>query len=517
MFTKPNKFFLLYLGILSVIGGVVVYLATSRYGPGVSTDSAMILSTGDNLLKGHGLIDYRALPLTQFPPLYSIILAFGSLLIGQDVFVIGWMLSILVFSALIWFSGIYFFQAFADEPILAYFGSFIVFSSTSLIQISSNIASDPLFLLMVLFFLMIMSAYLKTDNLKYLSLAGVLTIASCFERYAGLSLVITGGLIAAYKHRSHIRDAIVWGSIFVIVTAIPIFLWGYLHNYLFNGTVFGARLPAVASLNFVTGVEKVLYWFVPYRIISSVGPLYLLGAILCILLVGIIAINAREFLQKLASAQVVPSLAFLFVYSGVLIFDISYYELKGIFTDRVHIIALPSLLLILLLAADHLVKAAKDKLGDRPIYGLAVALFVIWAVYPISKTAEYVRKSMQNGDVSSYNSINKGYLRVTPFAEYISHLDIHNNKVYSNGEDSAWLLLRTQINPIPAIYSEDRLAYLEQHYAQWPGPGNDGYVIWFNTEAHKEHLATPQELTTISSLNELYSDEYGSIYAVKSR
>ena len=515
MFTKPNKFFLFYLGALSVIGGVVIYLATSRFGPGVSTDSAMILSTGDNLLKGRGLIDYRALPLTQFPPLYSMILAFGTLLIGRDVFVVGWILSILVFGALIWFSGICFFRAFADEPILAYLGSFVIFSSTSLIQISSNIASDPLFLLMLIFFLMSMSAYLETRNPRYLALAALLTVASCFQRYAGLSLVLAGGLVVAYVNRNNFKDAIIRAALFVLVTAIPIFLWGYLHNYLANGTVFGARLPAVASLNLVTGIEKVLYWFVPYRIISAVGPLYLLGAIGCVLLIGIFATNANEFLHKILSPQIVPNIAFLLVYSGVLTFDISYYELKGINTDRVHIIALPSLLMVLLSVVDRLIKAAKGKTGKLPVYLTLIALFVAWSVYPLSKTNEYVRRSMQSGDVSSYNSINKSYLRDSPFAQYVAHLDIVNMKVYSNGEDSAWLLLRTQIEPIPLIQSGDRMAYLEQHFAQWPEPGNDGYLIWFNSEAYKGYLATPQELSSIASVDELYSDSSGSVYVVK--
>ncbi|MGZ6317094.1 MAG: hypothetical protein ACXWNQ_07520, partial [Anaerolineales bacterium] len=121
MFRKPSRLFLIYLGILSIAGGTAVYLAGSAHGPGVSTDAAMHLATADNLLRGRGLVDYRGAIFTQFPPLYSVILAFGSLLFRQDVFIIGWALNIIVFSAAIWFSGLYFYEVFRQEPVLAYF------------------------------------------------------------------------------------------------------------------------------------------------------------------------------------------------------------------------------------------------------------------------------------------------------------------------------------------------------------------------------------------------------------
>src|SRR5512140_427732 len=104
---RSRTLYLVYLGILSVAGGLTIFLATSKIGPGVSTDAAMMLSTAENVLRGHGLVDYRGVVLTQFPPLYSLILALGGLIFRQDVFTIGWGLAILVFAATIWLSGLY--------------------------------------------------------------------------------------------------------------------------------------------------------------------------------------------------------------------------------------------------------------------------------------------------------------------------------------------------------------------------------------------------------------------------
>jgi hypothetical protein len=509
--------FLIYLGALSIAGMGIIYLATSRMGPGVSTDSAMILSAGTNVFRGRGLVDYTGAELTQFPPLYSLIMGLGSAVSGQDIFVIGWALNILVFGALVWFSGVYLYNAFPTESVIAYFGSFVVASSTSLIEISANIASDPLFMLMVIFFLMLCAAYLKTGGTKSIAFAGALTIAACFQRYAALALVIAGALVVAYGNRGYWRRALVGGLLFGVVTAAPIFAWGYLHNAPINDTIFGARLPSVAALNFSTGTAKVLYWFVPYRIISALGPVYLTGIVLLLGLVIVLATGARRFMHTLARPMVVPNVAFLFVYFSVLVFDISYYELKGIETDRVHIIALTSVLVLMAAVGSQLLEAAKARLGSRWTYGIAIVLFIAWTSYPVSKSSEYVRNSMVRGDVSSYNSINKGNIQKSALAIYLHSLDLEGKAVYSNGCDTAWFILRREVDPIPTLRTSDRTAELGQRYAGWPGPGSTAYVVWINAEAHKTNYATPEELASIANLTQLYADENASVYYASAR
>ncbi len=517
MFGKTSRAFLIYLGILSIAGGVSVYLATSKQGPGVSTDAAMLLATAENLVKGRGLVDYRGFVLTQFPPLYSLILALGSIVFQRDAFTIGWALNIVVFAALIWFSGLCFADSLREEPILAYAAAFVVASSSSLMAISANIASDPLFMLMVLFFLAIMSAYLRTNNVRILALAAVLTVIACFQRYAGLALVITGALIVAYKSRDDLRNLIVRAPAFTLLAGTPIVLWGYLHNAPVNGTVFGGRLPPFAGPNFLAGVEKVLYWFIPLRIINRVGSLPLAGIVLGVLIAALTAIKFKGVIEKLRSPEVFPHLTFLAVYGAVLVFDISYYELKGINTDRIHIILLPSLLVVGLAVAAKLFDAAKARFGTGPVYGITILLFLIWSSYPISKSYEYVHRSMESAEVSPYNSINKGDIRSSTLARYLTSLDVQDKRVYTNGSDSAWFIMHTQIYPIPIIKGEDRVSFLQQLSDQWPGAGNDGYVVWFNSEAYKAYYATPQELSSIAQLQELYADERGTVYYVASR
>jgi hypothetical protein len=515
MIGKTNKFFFLYLGFLSLAGGFMIYLAASKVGPGVSNDAAEILSVAQNLTKGHGLIDFRGVALTQFPPLYSLILASGSLMFGRDVVVIGWIINIFVFSAIIWFSGHIFYEIFRDDPILAYIGTFAIFSSTSLLKISANIASDPLFMLIVIFFLISISSYLSSGRNRYLLLAGILVVIGCFQRYAGLSLIPVGGLVLIYKYKNNLRQAAQSSFLFMVPTATPIFLWGYLHNNPINGSVFGERIPYLPIVNFISGVEKLLNWFIPSQIILVVGPLFLFIAILFLMTFIIFRVGASEFQSKLNSPNILPHMAFLFVYAGVLIFNITP-ELQGLETDRVHIVLLPSLLIILLLFFDLLIKAASKKFGKSGVYLTVILMVLVWSLYPVGKTISYIQRSMVSGDVSSYNSLNKANIRFTNFANYMSSLDLRGKSLYSNGEAAAWFILRVQVNPLPNSQSGHRptLTDLEQNYNGWPGTGREGYLIWFNSFASKEYLATPDELAAIARLNQVYSDENGSIYSL---
>jgi hypothetical protein len=207
----------------------------------------------------------------------------------------------------------------------------------------------------------------------------------------------------------------------------------------------------------------------------------------------------------------------LVVYTAVLLFDISSYELKGITSDRVHIILLPSLLLVVFTMLSPLLQQAQIRLGTRPVYVAVALLFLGWSIYPLTRTDDYIRKSMVNGDISGYNSINKGDIRTSPLADYLLSLDLTNRKVHSNGADSAWLILSTQIDPMPILRSTDHTASLQEQSAQWPGTRQHGYLVWFNSEAHKESCATPEEPSAIASLQKIYADSQGTVYSVSPR
>lgn len=51
-------------------GALLVYVATSAYGIGLTPDSVSYLAAAKNLKHGHGLIDYDGTPFIKWPPVY---------------------------------------------------------------------------------------------------------------------------------------------------------------------------------------------------------------------------------------------------------------------------------------------------------------------------------------------------------------------------------------------------------------------------------------------------------------
>jgi len=184
-FIQTQKKFTIYLFLLSVFGMVLVYLVTHRFGPGLSTDGSRYLSTAQNLIAGKGLYDYLNIPLTQFPPLYSILIAGISLVTRLDVFVAGQYLNILTFGLVIWLAGYFLFRVFPDGPLFYYFGSAIFTTSVSLIIMASNILSDLLFLAFTLAFLIAATDMLEKGTLGSIIYLGVIGSLSTFQRVSG--------------------------------------------------------------------------------------------------------------------------------------------------------------------------------------------------------------------------------------------------------------------------------------------------------------------------------------------
>ncbi|MGA9397972.1 MAG: hypothetical protein WBV22_06900, partial [Anaerolineaceae bacterium] len=66
-----DKRLLVYLIVLSIAGCGIVWLATSSYGSGLSSDAIRIISAGQNFIEGRGLITSSGNALVSWPPMYS--------------------------------------------------------------------------------------------------------------------------------------------------------------------------------------------------------------------------------------------------------------------------------------------------------------------------------------------------------------------------------------------------------------------------------------------------------------
>jgi hypothetical protein len=265
-----NKLFDWYLAFVSLLGMAFAVVITFRFGAGLSTDGARYLSTAASLLTGNGFTEYLGGPLTQFPPLYSILIAGGSLVTQADVFVVAQYLNIAAFGLTIWLAGKFIQTLFPEQLLYAYIASGLFATSPSLLRISANILSDMLFLAATLVFLINASAYLKTPSRRNLFLLSAVCALLPLLRYAGLAHIIAISLsLLVVPAGSLVKRALQAGA-FAVVASLPTLLWVYFHSYLQSGILFGRRLPPDAQGNLQTTLEKAMHWFVPYSVVDIV-------------------------------------------------------------------------------------------------------------------------------------------------------------------------------------------------------------------------------------------------------
>ena len=520
-FVQAQKRLAAYLFALALTGMLLVYLATYRFGPGISTDGARYLSTAQSLSEGRGFIDYLNAPLTQFPPLYSILIAGIHLLIGVDVFVAAQFLNILSFGLVIWLAGIFFHRIFPNQFLAAYIGSAIFATSLSLVIIASNILSDQLFLVFVLAFLIAATDMLETGTNRSMVTLGIIAGVSSFQRYAGLTLSITGVLLLLFLYRKNPRKGIVYAGMFGALSGLPIVLWVYFHNYLQTGILFGVRMPPNYLGNLQVTIEKAVHWFIPVTL-TNIIPLWALALIVLIVLIaGSRLSDWKRWLRSLITPYFLPSLIFLILYLSVLIFNISYSEVRWPFMDRIHIIILPALLALMFLTIRELTPWFVRKLEARTVRLLAVVVFVAWLVFPVYNLQKYSRNAYVHGETSEYNLYNIPVLRDSGIADFLNSRSVGlDQKIYSNYEAAAWFLTRRTITKMPHGETRERRADADEvlrQFPDWPGKDGNGYVIWIDELSFKPYVLHPDQLVERARFELVHWSKGGEIYRLTPR
>jgi hypothetical protein len=513
-----EKSFFYYLAFISLLGMSFAFIVTFRYGPGLATDGARYLSTAESLINGNGFTEYLGVPLTQFPPVYSIIIAAIGFVTVADVFAVAQYLNILTFGLTVWLSGKFFRKLFPENFLYAYIGSGIFVTSLSLIRMASNVLSDLMFVAVTIIFLILTTGFIENPSKRNLIRLGLLCSVSPLLRYAGLTHILTAALLILIAHRRDFSKGVIQAGIFGLLTCLPTLLWVYFHNYLQTGILFGTRLPPNAQGNLQVTIEKAVHWFIPYSITDRIPEWAIIIFLLAILVTGNRFDNWKKWAGQITNSRFLPSVVFTFFYLLVLVFNVSYSEVRWPFMDRIHIIMLPPLLAIGFITARELFPIYLRNIPLKGLLTAAVIVFVLWLAYPINNIQKALRDGYFNGETSEYNIYNTRAQNESGVKEFVESLDIpEEDKVYSNYEPLAWLYARHTILKLPQGPVRPEPPDPEevwQNYPNWPGHDGAGYVIWMKELGFKEYVLTPEQLASKVNLELLFSSKYGDVYRI---
>lgn len=511
-----NKF-LVFLAALSILALILVGVATSKYGAGVSSDSTKYLSVAQNLLEGRGLYDHKGGPLLAWPPLYSILLAGLSLLTGLDVFIAGWYFNVLVFGLNIFLSGVILYRAFSAKPLYAYLGSLFVFLSIASLRIHATISSDPFYLTLTLGFLVAADGYIRKRS--YLAFAWMVLfgILGPLQRYVGLAIPVTAEAVILTENRKSVRTWLRDGLILGVASILPIAWWLLVHNILTYGSLWGVG-PQVVEVwtNTSLALTKMLHWFVPYLTVLMpvlLRPLIPLGALAFLLLL----LNrkslgqGRLWLQAFTAPAIYPTMIYAIVYFVALSLTVVTADQRDLFADRYYVILLVPTAILILLTFDKLVLPHLNLSFQQVQMGL-ILVFALWSIYPLYSFREYLSKAREVGEPTGGNMFNnRTYHEMALIPEMQKLREEYPDKTfYSNYSDAVWFYTRKPVTPSPIIVDD-----LSATYAGWPHD-KPGYIIWFEPNEYKHYLP-PEKIAAFADVQLIFEGTGGKIYSVEAR
>lgn len=233
-----NRLYTLWFALIGVAGGGFLYIGMRKWGIGVYYDSIFYLTAADNLLKGLGMGrlagDGSIIPLTHYPPLYSILVAAARLVTGLDSTRSAWILTLLFFSFLIGFNGWGIYQL-SRSLIAGMIGSLLVLTSPIIADLHLMAMTEPVFLIFLLAALLLIKKTIGSPKLIWVLLAALFTSAAYLSRYVGISIIAAGVVAFLIFSKTRIwmrlRLAVVYG----VVSFIPNLIWS-IRNLILTGS-----------------------------------------------------------------------------------------------------------------------------------------------------------------------------------------------------------------------------------------------------------------------------------------
>jgi len=240
--------------VAALAGCILIYIFTSTNGVGISPDSIVYMSTARNLCNGLGFYEFTGYPMVDFPVFYPTFLSNILFISRSDVLVFAPVVNGLLFGTIVFLSG-YILQKFVSaHQWYKWMVLSIIVLSPSLIEIYTMLWSETLFIFFTLVFFLAFKNYYSNQSLGALLLVSLIAALAFLTRYAGITLIGTGGILLLVNVKSGWRKKITHLLIFSIVS-ISLVLLNLLRNAALTGTLTGKRQLGITP--FYKNVEYV--------------------------------------------------------------------------------------------------------------------------------------------------------------------------------------------------------------------------------------------------------------------
>lgn len=487
------------------LGCALVLVATSRYGTGLSADSVTYLAAAQNILAGHGYVNFDGAPVLAFPPLFSMMIAILS--VGLlDLASVARFLNAFCFGLIVFLAAHWFFRHLHSR-FLAFLGTTTVLLSAALLGISVYAWSEPIFIVLTMLMLLQFEKADSTDSLAPWIWTGIFASLAVLDRYAGIIIVVTGSILLAAKRTNSVSSRVRRLFLFLLIAMLPISLWFY-RNYELSSTITGYRVESARTLiQSIHGTLKVMsLWFLPRLI-----PLQYRISLLIVLMTLFLLIVFRVLRINTAVAdmiEVIPFLLFILLYTLFIIYTTSTTALSEIDDRYMSPIFAPLILSLFYLIDTWMYKYAV-KTGNTIPQTILAAFLVIWLMYPALITYKTVKTEIEQGAGGFHSS----YWMESDLISYLKNNDL-SGTIYTNEPSAVYALTGRAYNPSPEKFAYESQVSTDDLLRFQADLQSRGviYLVWFNTDWWKGYLYDVDDFRNLCDLERIAALQNGDVY-----
>jgi hypothetical protein len=517
---------LFVLAVIAGIGAIFILVCTKKYGTGFSGDSVQYMAAADNLLAGRGLLMVNEEVSTSWPPLYPTLLAMLKFC-GLDYIASTRCISAVTFGLTMFLAGLWVLK-YSQRLFLAVLCSLAILCSKPLTWVFSYAWSEPIFLLLLMLYFLILPAVIKKPTMKRVVGLGVVTAAACLTRYMGGVLFVVFVVLLMINREHPFWKRVTSAGVFGIVSVLPLGLW-LLRNWVLTDTLTGPRFPSERT--FLTNInlagKLVASWYLPSQIVNAApGCVFfcLFSALITIIVVYDIRRCRKNNQYWLRSPEVMLA-SFLVVYTGAILAMITCTYLMELNDRYLAPSYLAAVLLFLvsfrnIFALDMKLIQTKKEIYGKVVRtgilgGIAVGIWFATGTNHVLLRAERMVKYGAGGRNSDrwQQSETVGWLKSHPLS----------GDVFSNRTFGVFFFTRHTCKPIPSHPTgkwagcpafRQRCQYRLAEFERGVKSKEPAYLVWFAAKP-RPNTYSLEELQDLCRMTVIKKFEDGIIIALK--
>jgi 4-amino-4-deoxy-L-arabinose transferase-like glycosyltransferase len=515
-----QKFYLLILAVITLIGIIVVLTATN-WGIGASPDSVVYIGGARSIILNMGFsmitVGGGAEPITHHAPFYPLLLA-STVSMNIDPVIGARWINALLFGLNILVVGIILRSVSIENEVDIYWisivGSLFMLAAPIMLEIHVMAWTEPLFLFLGFSGLVLLAIYLQNSSRGYLILSGLMISLAFLTRYAGIALILSGVVGILLISSTSIKDRIKAAVFFTVVSSLPGTLW-ILRNMQTGGTATSRELSfhPIGTAQIGSAVTTISSWI----LVPTSAPIWIkLGAILSLIALFIYLFVKARRISSIGDMSIglvnIPAIikllaVFCVVYVSFLVFSISFFDANTPLDSRI----LSPLYVSGLLIIMYLVRESLPQFAQVPAFRVPFALFgfFVLASY-LWNSSTLILDGYQNG--IGFNSLAWNSSAILDEVEKLPE-DI---TIYTNAPEAIYFHFNRPAASIPRkVVSTTQ--QVNQNYLSDLAEMRDlveqgrGVVLYF-TALNRPTLLTEDELEQHLSLQVLTQAADGTIY-----